>query len=117
MGTFVSALGVSGRVIIGKVMPDGSIGSPVFNRKPAGLGGGTKEITAHVGDQLLLSGTDLGCTINSDGSGIYPTCFRFTTRGGRAGSYAFAETEHFVAVVQFDSTGLKTKLIFKRAQP
>jgi hypothetical protein len=116
VGSYVTGLGVSGRLVIGKVAKDGSIGSAVFNRKPAGLGAGPKEYTAHAGDELILETTDLGCTINQDASGIYPSCFRYTSKGGRPGSYAFAETEHFVAVVQFDATGKKTKLIFKRAQ-
>ena len=31
-------------------------------------------------------------------------------------SYAFAETERFVAVVRFDSAGKTTKAVFKRVQ-
>jgi hypothetical protein len=117
VGTYVSAIGVSGQVVIGQVKKDGSIGSPVFNRKPASLGANPpKQYTAHVGDALLLSGTDLACAIASDRAGIYPTCFRHTSKGGRPASYAFAETEKFVAVVQFDKSGTKSKLIFKRPQ-
>jgi hypothetical protein len=116
VGSYASALGTSGRVVVAKIKPDGSVGAPVFNRVPASLRAGAKQITAHAGDQLLLSGTDIACTINTD-AGVYPTCFRFTTSGGRAHSYAFAETEKFVAVVQFDTTGKKSKLVFKRAQP
>jgi hypothetical protein len=114
--SYVAALGANGRVVVGSVKADGSIGAAVFDRKPAALGSAAKQITVHVGDELRLSGTDLACAINDDASGIYPTCFRVTPKGGRPGSYAFAETERFVAVVRFDSAGKKTSLLFKRQQ-
>jgi hypothetical protein len=113
--SYISALGATGRVVVARIKPNGDIGAPVFNRAPASLRSGAKQITAHAGDLLRLSGTDIACSINTD-AGIYPTCFRFTSKGGRPGTYAFAETEKFVAVVQFDATGTKSKLVFKRAQ-
>ena len=114
LGSYVVALGANGRVVVAPAKANGSIGAPVFNRKPAALGAATKEITAHAGDELLLSGTDVACAINNDVSGIYPTCFRHTSNGGLPGSYAFAETEKFVAVVRFDSAGKTSSLVFKR---
>ncbi len=114
--SYISALGTTGRVVVAKIKPGGSVGAAVFSRAPASVRSGAKQITAHAGDELVLSGTDIGCTINTD-AGVYPTCFRFTSKGGRPRSYAFAETEKFAAVVQFDATGKKSKLVFKRAQP
>ena len=112
--TYVAALGANGRVVVGSVKTDGSIGAAVFDRKPTVRRSATRQFTVHAGDQLLLSGTDVACAINNDISGVYPTCFRVRAKGGLPGSYAFAETEKFVAVVQFDSTGKKTKVVFKR---
>lgn len=112
--SYIVALGVNGQVVVARIKADGNIGAPVFNRKPAALGSGTKQITAHAGDQLRLSGTDLVCVINNDVSGVYPTCFQIAGKGGLPGSYAIAETEKFVAVVRFDSAGKTTKVVFKR---
>lgn len=112
--SFVAAIGVNGRVVVGRVNANSDIAAAVFDRTPAAADSGSKQITVRAGDQLLLSGTDLACSISNDASGVYPTCFRVTPTGGVPGSYAFAETSKFVAVVQFDSTGKKTKLIFKR---
>ena len=112
--SYIAALGANGRVVVARIKANGSIGAAVFDRRPAALGSGAKQITVHTGDELLLASTDLACVINDDASGIYPTCFRVTPQGGRPGSYAFAETERFAAVVRFDSTGKKTKVIFKR---
>jgi hypothetical protein len=112
--SYVVALGADGRTVVGRVTARGNVGAAVFNRKPAALGSGAKQITAHAGDEFKLSGTDLTCVINNDVSGVYPTCFRFRANGGLPGSYAFAETEKFVAIVRFDSTGEKTKVVFKR---
>jgi hypothetical protein len=114
--SYVAALGDDGRVVVGSVKTNGSIGAAVFNRKPAALGTSAKQIIVHTGDKLLLAGTNLACGVNNDLAGIYPTCFRVTPKGGLPGSYAFAETETFVAVVRFDATGKTTKVIFKRTQ-
>jgi hypothetical protein len=112
--SFVAALGANGRVVVAPVKANGSIGAPVFDRTPARLGSKAKQVTAHVGDTLSLSGTKIVCVINSDVSGVYPTCFRTAGNTAVPNSYAFAETETFVAVVKFDATGKKTKLVFKR---
>jgi len=114
--SYIAALGTNGQVVVAPIGANGSIGAPVFGRRPAVVEAGARQITVHAGDELLLSGTDLACGINDDASGIYPTCFRVTSTGGRPGSYAFAETERFVAVVKFNSTGKKTKVVFKRQQ-
>jgi hypothetical protein len=114
--SYVVALGVNGRVVVGSVTNKGSIGAAVFNRTPSAVGAGEKQILARVGDRLLLAGTDLACAVNNDSAGIYPACFRVNAKGGLPGSYGFAETERFVAVLQFDNAGKKTKLIFKRNQ-
>jgi hypothetical protein len=114
--SYVAALGANGRVAVGHVNAKSNIDVSVFDRKPAGLGSRSRQITVRAGDELLLSGTDIACGINNDASGIYPTCFRVTPRGGLPGSYGFAETKAFVAVVQFDSTGKKTRVLLKRAQ-
>jgi hypothetical protein len=112
--SYVAALGADGRVAVARANAKGAIGAQVFARKPAALGSQAKQIAVHAGDQLVLAGTDLACAINNDASGVYPTCFRHTSTGGRPGSFAILVTERFVAVVQFDSTGKKTKLVFKR---
>jgi hypothetical protein len=112
--SYVAALGADGRVAVARANAKGAIGTEVFARKPAALGSQAKQITVHAGDQLVLAGTDLACAINNDASGVYPTCFRHTSTGGRPGSYAIVVTERFAAVVQFDSTGTKSKLVFKR---
>jgi hypothetical protein len=115
-GSYVSALGDSGRVVIAKIKPDGTVSAPVFNRAPSSLGAHAKQYAAKVGDELVIAKTDIACTVNSDTAGIYPTCFRVTTKGGRPHSYAFAEGTKFVAVVQFDATGTKTTIVYKHLQ-
>lgn len=114
--SYVSALGADGRVAVARVKANGRVGATVFNRRPAVVGSSVNQFTVRAGDRLLLAGTDLACGINDDRSGIYPTCFRVAPKGGLPGSYAFAETDRFVAVVRFDSTGKKTTLVFKRQQ-
>jgi hypothetical protein len=113
--SYVAAIGVNGRVVVGRVNAKSDIAASVFDRTPAAVGSGSTQILVHAGDELLLAGTDLACSINNDVAGIYPTCFRVTAAGGLPGSYAFAETSTFVAVVKFDATGKTSRLIFKRA--
>jgi len=113
-GSYAVALGDNGRVVVAGVKADGNIGAPVFDRTLAAIGAGPAQITAHAGDEFVFSGTDIACAVNNDASGVYPTCFRATSKGGRPRSYAFAMTETFVAVVQFDATGKTTKAVFKR---
>jgi hypothetical protein len=113
--SYIVALGANGRVVVARSTATGNIGAPVFDRKPAAAGAGGKLISVHAGDELVLAGTDLGCGINDDASGVYPACFRASAKGGGLpGSYGFAETERFIAVVQFDTTGKHSKAVFKR---
>lgn len=114
VGSYVVALGEKGRVVVAPVKKGGAIGAPVFNRQPAAVGSAKKNYVVKAGDALRLSGTDIVCAVNSDASGIYPTCFRLTKNGGRPGSLGFAQTTKFVAVVKFDRTGRKSTLVFKR---
>ena len=113
-GSYVPALAENGRVVVARTKADGTAGEIVFDRRPAGLGAESQEILARPGDQLFLAGTDLACLIASDDAGTYPSCLRAQGPGGRPGSYAFAETVRFVAVVRFDAAGKKTKVVFKR---
>jgi hypothetical protein len=113
-GSYVPALADNGRVVVARTKADGTAGEIVFDRRPAGLRAGSRQILARPGDQLFLAGTDLACVIASDDAGTYPSCLRVQGPGGRPLSYAFAETVRFVAVVQFDSAGKKTKIVFKR---
>jgi hypothetical protein len=112
--SYIVALGVNGQVAVAKIAANGVISSPVFDRKPAVLGTGSRVISAHDGDELLLVGTDLGCKINDDASGIYPACLLATATGGVPGSYAFTETARFAAVLRFDQSGKKPRLVFRR---
>jgi hypothetical protein len=114
--SYIAALGANGKVVVAPIKSNGNIGAPVFNHRPIAVGAAAKQLTVHAGDTLLLAGTKVGCSINNDSFGIYPTCFRFTAAGGIPGSYAFAETERFAAVLKFNATGKKTTLIFKRKQ-
>ena len=114
-GSYIVALGATGRVVVAPITAAGNIGrAPVFNGRAAGIHQTSRQLTLKAGDQVTLAGTDLACTINDDASGIYPACFRGTATGGRPGSLAFAQTERFVAVVRFDSKGKTTKLVFRR---
>src|SRR5437588_1039190 len=115
-GSYIAALGENGRVVVSRIKANGSPGPPVFDRTPAGVGSSARQFTVRSGGQLRLAGTNIACVINNDSSGIYPTCFRITAKGGVPRSYAFAETERFVAVVRFDSAGKTTKAVFKRVQ-
>ena len=112
--SYIVALGDNGRVVVARIGANSNIGAPVFDRTPAGVGSGARQITAHAGDQFHLAGTNVGCVINDDVLGIYPTCFPATARGAVPGSYAFAETSTFAAVLKFNPTGKKTTVLFKR---
>lgn len=114
--SFLVALGDNGRVVVAPISAAGNIIAPVFDRTPAGVGSGARQITGRAGDQFRLAGTDIFCVINKDASGVYPTCFRGTGHGGVPRSYAFAETSRFVAVVKFDTIGKKTTVLFRRQQ-
>jgi hypothetical protein len=113
-GSYIAALGENGRVVVAPIKANGNPGTPVFDRTPAALGSAARQFTARPGDELRLAGTKIACGVNNDVSGVYPTCFRTTSTGGVPGSYAFAVTERFAAVVRFDSTGRKTKPVFRR---
>ena len=113
--SYIVALGANGRVVVARVNAHGSPGTVVFDRKPAVAGSSAKQYTVRAGDILRLAGTDIGCAVNRDAIGIYPTCFRHTSSGGLPRSLAFAQTEKFVAILKFSSTGTTTKVVFKRA--
>jgi hypothetical protein len=112
--SYIAALGENGRLVVARINSHGAPGVVVFDRTASAVGAHAKQFTVHAGDEMKLSGTDIGCAINNDSSGIYPTCFRHTSTGGRPHSYAFAVTDRFCAVVQFNAKGTKTKLVFKR---
>ena len=112
--SYIALLGENGRLIVSKIKANHSPGEPVFDRTASAVGAHAKQFTARAGDEMKFKGTDIGCAINNDASGIYPTCFRHTSTGGRPHSYAFAVTDRFCAVVQFNAKGNKTKLVFKR---
>jgi hypothetical protein len=112
-GSYVPALSEDGRVVVARTKPDGTAGAIVFDRRPAALGTGSRQFLARPGDQFFLAGTDLACLISSDDAGTYPSCLQAGGGGGLPGTYAFAQTVHFVAVVQFQ-TKKKTKIVFKR---
>ena len=112
--SYIVALAVNGRVVVARIKADGSISEPVFDRTPAAFDAGARQIVVHAGDEILLSGTHLGCGINDDASGVYPACLLASSTGGRPGSYGFAETERFTAVVRFGPTGKTSKLVFRR---
>jgi hypothetical protein len=112
--SYLAALAAGGRVVAAWVDAKGNISKQVFDRKPARLSAQGRQLTAHVGDQLQVANTDLICVVNKDASGTYPTCFRATSRGAIPKSYAIAETEKFLGIVQFDAKGKITKLVFKR---
>ena len=110
--SYAAALAADGEVAVARANPDGS-GTIVFRRKPTALGSGLKTITVKVGDQVLLGGTDLACAVTKSAqTGTYPTCFRLGRSGGRPNSYGFAQTSKFTAVVKFDGTGLKSKVVY-----
>jgi hypothetical protein len=112
-GSYAVGLGATGEIAVAKVKETGV--AVVFRRKPSSLHAGSKTITVKPGDQVILARTDLACAVNtSKATGTYPTCFRVTKTGGRPNSYGFAETRGFVAVVRFDATGKRSKIVFKR---
>jgi hypothetical protein len=113
--SYVVALGENGRVVVAPVGTKSAIGAPIFDRTPAGVGSAGRQLTARAGDEFRLAGTNVFCVVNNDASGTYPTCFRGSSRGAVPGSYGFAETNRFVAVVKFDSAGKRTQLVLKRA--
>jgi hypothetical protein len=113
-GSYVPALAANGRIVVVRAKADGSAGDVVFDRRPSAVGARPKPILARPGDQLFLAGTSIACVISSDDAGTYPSCLLAREGTGRPGSLAFAETVRFVAVVRFNSTGVKTKIVFKR---
>jgi hypothetical protein len=112
-GSYVPAIAENGRVVVARTKADGTAGPIVFDRRPAGLDSARRQILARPGDQFFLAGTDLACLISSDDAGTYPSCLQAGSGGGLPGTYAFAETVRFVAIVQFQ-TKKKTKIVFKR---
>lgn len=112
--SYAAALAADGRIAIARANTDGT-GTIVFGRKPASLHSRSKTITVKPGDQIVLGGTDLACAISTGAkTGPYASCFRIATKGGRPNSYGFAETTAFTSVLQFDATGLKSKIVFTR---
>ncbi len=112
--SYAAALAADGRISIARANADGS-GTVVFARKPASLAASSKTLTVKPGDQLLLDGTDLACAISTGKTtGPYASCFRIAKKGGRPNSFGFAETSGFTSVLQFDATGLKSKVFTRR---
>lgn len=110
--SYAAALAADGEVAVARTNPDAT-GTIVFRRKPAALGSGSKTITVKVGDRVIFSGTDLACAVTtSTQTGTYPTCFRLGRSGGRPNSYGFAQTSKFTAIVKFDASGVKSKVVY-----
>lgn len=109
--SYAAALASDGEVAVARTNADSS-GTIVFRRKPTAVGSRSKTISVKVGDRVLFAGTDLACAITtSAATGTYPTCFRLGRSGGRPNSYGFAQTSKFTAIVKFDGTGLKSKVV------
>ena len=110
VGSYTPALAVDGDIAVAKATKTSA--TVVFRRKPARAGAEKPRVVqAKVGDTLELSGTDIACGVNKSTNGVpYITCFKYSQKGGKTGTYSFAISDFVVAITQFTAPN-KSKVV------